>query len=424
MPKIIKSDAVIEEKSAFMIDLPDIALSNDGNDNMTADDLDFFKNIDLLDEDKDNFEKYYTSLDGKKESTDYEKYFDDLDLTEEDFEYKKYYDEPDADSETVKEEVATDDSSESEEAQASEDEYYEPDEEEQIVHQATPEEIETQIIEAAQERAKRIIDDAKKEAETLRMKLVAEISEAEVKKELAKNIAQNTVDEANDEYEKLLASAREQAKEILEKAQNDGYELGMTQGTDDGYKKGVEKGLEEGRRTGNEKGYQEGFASGNEKGRAEGYQKAYDEMAQKLAESTKKAKDILLDAQKEKVDIVNSSDSQVIEIAMSVAKKILNKEFTDNPFSILKIVKNAARKVSDQPRLIISVSPTNYDIVKMATDDIKKTLGSKQEVSVVADNTLGIADVIVGTGGSGDVDARLETQMSEIRKTIETVIQQ
>ena len=426
MPNIIKSESVIEEKNTRAINLLDITFPIGKDDDTEEYTPNFSENLTSTDKEDDSFKKYYMfDLDNETEDACYEKYFTGLSIAEDDFEYKKYYDVIDETEQIIESKSKMEIAESEDDVPDTLEEFVDVVQEiEEYVSEPFQEELKNQIIEEARGHAKTLVEKAKIEAETLRMKLVAEISEAEVKKELAKSMAQNTIDEANDEYEKILETAHIQAKEILEKAQSDGYEIGMAQGTDEGYQKGVERGLEEGRRTGNEKGYQDGFAAGHDTGCNEGYQKAYAEMRQNLVVSTREAKDILLAAQKEKENIVNSADEQIIEIAMSIARKVLNKEFNENPFSILQVVKEAMQKVTDQPRIFVTINPSNYELVKMAANDIKKSLGSKQEITVVADNTLDIADVIVGTGGSGDVDARLETQMSEIRKTIETVIQQ
>lgn len=425
MPKVIKSEAVIEEKNPFIVNLPVMAVPDVQNNGSAAvmDDLDFFKDIEIPLDDSDDA---FFVLNEKEDDDSYLKYFSNLEKPEQEDDDKKYYinlEENTNDNNNEDDEEKVFDEADDQE-ETNDDGYEEELHEEQVIYTPSIEEQEEEIISAAHEKANNIIEEAKKEAENIRMKLVAEISEAEVKKELAKSMAQNTLDDAHAEADKIIETANEAAKEILEKAKNDGHEEGMQAGTEQGYKEGVEKGLEEGRRTGYDKGHQEGFSTGEEKGQAEGYKKAYDEMSKQLSDSTQKAKDILIDAQKEKERIINSSDKQVIEIAMAVAGKILNKEITDNPFSVLQIVKEAISKVSDQPRIFITVSADNYELVNTSLNEMKRALGSKQEMSVVADTTLGPGDVIIGTGGSGDVDARLETQISEIRKTIEMVMHQ
>lgn len=288
----------------------------------------------------------------------------------------------------------------------------------------SPEEEAQKIINLAKEKAAKILADVRREAESARMNLSAEISEGEVKTALAKNIATDIVEEANAEAAKRLAQAEEEARGMFEEAKNKGRAEGLEAGKEDGYKEGFVKGKEEGEIAGREDGMKEGKIAGEAAGRAEGMESARREMADQLAGSTQKAKKIIIDAEKEKEKIIDGSSEKILQIAMAVAEKILNKEISENPFIILQIVKEAAQKVADQPRLFITVSTDNYDIVCAARDDIKKALGSKQEITFAADGTLGPADAVIGTGGSGDVDARLKTQVDEIRKTIEAVMRQ
>jgi flagellar biosynthesis/type III secretory pathway protein FliH len=404
---VVKASSVIEKEQLFVVELPPLVTEPAAEIDEDADELAFFRRADenAAEADDDDL-KYYVSLEQKEQPEQAR---------------------PSA-GQTV--ETAPDSavvvSSENIEPAAGEPRADSPAElaESAPPAQADPREQAAALIEAAREEAAKIIAEARKEEEDLLLKRAAEISEAEVKVEMAKNVAVNTVAEAEKQADQLLSGAREQARQLREEAKAAGYAEGVKTGQDAGYKEGLARGEEEGRRAGQETGQKAGRAAGEAAGRAAGEAAARAEMTEALAAATQRARDIVLEAEDEKTKIISAADDKIIKIALAVTSKILNKEIDGNPFIILQIVKEAAQKVADQPRLIITVSPANYELVKAARDDLKKSLGGKQEMTFVADSSLGPADVIVGTGGSGDVDARLETQLAEIRKTIETVMRQ
>ena len=394
MLKIIKSDAVIEEKNPLMIKLP---LTNDfDHEKVDFDsyDLTFFRKKALSEkENSDNYKKYYNSIKNiVAEKNDIIK-----EIPAE-----------------VKEETNNDESLFSD---------YEISLEEQLTLNNDEEKIKEKL-QLAQQEYDYIIEKANKDAETLRMKLAAEISEAEVKKELARTIAVNTVSEAEGKAKKLIAETDKKAQDTLKSAYEEGLANGFTEGENKGHKEGYTKGFDEGKQIGFEEGFKEGVSIGFDQGKSDGIKSANEEMSDKISLATKKSKDILTNAELEKEKIVSDAEDTIAKVVMAVVEKVLNKHIAEDPFVILNIIKEAIQKVSDQPRVFISVSPENYDLVLSVQDELKKSLGTKQEITVVSDKTLGRADAIVGTGGGGDVDARLATQLSEIRKTIEMVIHQ
>lgn len=275
-------------------------------------------------------------------------------------------------------------------------------------------------IAEAEEEARKIVAEAEKKAQSVRQQLEEEISEAEAKRrQLSKTIVEDTVSQANEKAQSLVEEASKKAESIVAEANNKADNV-----LKNAIKKGYEKGFEEGRQKGFDAGKDAGTRSGYEQGHVDGVEAGNKEIAEKIAEVTQKANDIVVAAEQKRDEIIDSSNDKMIKIIMAVASKVINTELEENPYGILQIVKEATQKVSDQPRVLITVSPSNYELVNSAQSELKKLLGTKQEISVLADSSFGPADVIVGTGGSGDVDARLETQLNEIRKTIELVIKQ
>lgn len=448
MPKIIKPGNAVEEDRPVVINLPEVSLSDVKTAKSVDDDLHYFKNIDadtVLADDND-YEKYYHKVfsETDSEDEDYLKYYKKFTsfMEDDDDDFKKYYvpiyddmeeSEPDGGN---GQNLSATETNDAKEAEQSFDDVKETDLTEEVpdieeekhsedahiiaglnVKEAEQAKLEAQqVLQNAHDEANKIMEEARAEAESISMKLAAEVSEAEVKKKLAKTNAEAIIDTAKKEAETITVSAKEEADKNAQETREEAFAQGE--------KEGLEKGTETGHKVGYDKGYAEGLATGKSKGQNEGFQAVIKEMESKIIEATQKAQDILVKAREEKEQLLSSSDQQIVQIVMAIATKIIHKEISENPFNILQIVKEAIKKVSDQPHVFVTVNAMNYDFVVMACEELKKSMGSKQEISVVADNTLGPADVIVGTGGGGDVDARLETQMNEIRKTIEMVISQ
>ncbi len=374
MPNVIKSNSVLEDNKNFIINLPEDFFSQEDEQAPSDDDFGFYKNIDI---------------DNNDDESDYKRYF--------------FVKENECETETNKDlkiELEL----------------------EPTQPLPTEEDLLQEKIDQANQKADEIIELATQRAQVIKQQIEKELALSEEKINIAKSMANNIIDEANKKAQNIINEANKTAEDTLEQAKTNGYSDGERQGREAGNKEGFEIGKQEGFDKGYSEGERKGFIQGQETGKQEGLQEIKNQMEEEIEQATQKAKDILLQSEIDYKKKLDSMNEKIVDLVMSVASRVLNKQIDENPFLILQMVKEAAKKVIEQPRLFININSQNYDIVFASCNEIKKELGSKQELSVVVDNSLGLADVVITTGGSGDVDARLETQMNQVRKAIEAVI--
>lgn len=218
-------------------------------------------------------------------------------------------------------------------------------------------------------------------------RLLLEEKEAEIKKMLAdaEDLRTRIYSEAQAEAEKIKNEALQEAEELRQTAREDGYQTGQTQG------------------------YQDGL------------QTAQQEQAAVLDAVNEKASRTILAAQEEMKTCMVLAERQIAEIIFSVAGKILPQHFLDVPQIILPMVKKALDKIKDQEGIVIRVSPDNYEFVIMAKNEFQAMLTGNEPLQVQADPSLGMGDCIIDSL-SGSVDARLQTQLELIKKSVQEVI--
>lgn len=218
-------------------------------------------------------------------------------------------------------------------------------------------------------------------------RLLLEEKEAEIKKMLAdaEDLRTRIYSEAQAEAEKIKNEALQEAEQLRQTAREDGYQAGQTQG------------------------YQDGL------------QTAQQEQAAVLDAVNEKASRTILAAQEEMKSCMVLAERQIAEIIFSVAGKILPQHFLDVPQIILPMVKKALDKIKDQEGIVIRVSPDNYEFVIMAKNEFQAMLTGNEPLQVQADPSLGLGDCIIESL-SGSVDARLQTQLELIKKSVQEVI--
>ena len=103
------------------------------------------------------------------------------------------------------------------------------------------------------------------------------------------------------------------------------------------------------------KAYEEGFASGEKAGFAEGEQKC------RLIEE--RLKNILDEIIYFKEEIADELESQVVSLAVAIAKKVIIEEINTKPEIILTMVKKSLRKIHKVGTVTIKVNPAIQDFL-------------------------------------------------------------
>jgi flagellar assembly protein FliH len=208
--------------------------------------------------------------------------------------------------------------------------------------------------------------------------------------------AQELLDEARGQAAKLIADAEAEVKEKLAAAETESELL---------------------KQQARENGFQQGYDEGFEKGQ----QSALEEMKGMIAEAVGKSEQIIAMAEREAQASVLAAERQIIELSLSIARKILARELEENPMVVLPIVKKALEKVRDQEQIVIRVNPSDYELVLQAKRDLQMILGQEQSLVVSHDHTIDAGSCMVESS-NGTVDARVSTQFSELEKVLREIM--
>lgn len=117
-----------------------------------------------------------------------------------------------------------------------------------------------------------------------------------------------------------------------------------------------------------ERGYQEGFQKGQEKGYQEGYEKAL----QDVKNIKEEARQLLMNAHKESRQYIETTQEEIIELAITMAKRILHRQIDTKEESIIEMVKNALHEAEERKQIIIRCCSSSIFVFKSHLDEFKK----------------------------------------------------
>jgi len=198
-------------------------------------------------------------------------------------------------------------------------------------------------------------------------------------------IKENIILEAKQDAQRIIEEAEKKASQILEQASKDAMLKKMK--------------IEE---EGHQKGYQEGFRQGSEE-------------SKKLISQ---AKQELENAIKERDKIIQEIEPKVVDLIISISKKILDNAIITNKQSIAYLIKKGLLEVKDiTEKIIIKISEDDYASIMESKDDLLNALGYNDKIEIVQDLSLKSGDCIIETQ-YGNIDCSLGTQFEGLKQEL------
>lgn len=107
--------------------------------------------------------------------------------------------------------------------------------------------------------------------------------------------------------------------------------------------------------------------------------------------------------------IQREAEPELVRLALAIARRILRRELTVDPESLLGLLKAGLEKIESSEAHRVRINPEHAGMLAKLLE------GSARPVTVVADPALPVGAVLFETS-RGTVDAGLETQLKEIER--------
>ncbi|MGD9677114.1 MAG: FliH/SctL family protein [Vulcanibacillus sp.] len=162
-----------------------------------------------------------------------------------------------------------------------------------------------------------------------------------------------------------------------------------------------------------------------EKEKKDGYNVGYND-GKKIAENDiklqyqsilEKAQTILKKSYEIKEEIIKESELPIVELSISIAEKIIKKEIEIDKNIVSLIVKEALKAITDFEKISIYVNPNNFEYLHNMREELLKGLNGQVELMIFPDSLISDDGCIIKTL-SGTLDAKIDTQLEEIKKNI------
>ena len=154
-------------------------------------------------------------------------------------------------------------------------------------------------------------------------------------------------------------------------------------------------------------------ADGHAEGRAAGLADAHAE----LASASVLLAEACAGVQALRAATVEAVERDAIELAITLAEKILAGALQARPELVLDVVQGALRRVSDRRGITVLVNPADLDTVKDAIGELASQANGIALSDIQGDQRVGRGGAIVRTS-EGEVDAGVQTQLERAREVV------
>jgi flagellar assembly protein FliH len=162
-----------------------------------------------------------------------------------------------------------------------------------------------------------------------------------------------------------------------------------------------------------EKAETEAYARGLTEGRKAG---AEDER-RRLSEAMEALANSMRELDRLKNGCLEGNQEKILNLVFSVTEKIINREISTNRDIVHGVLKSAIKQVLDKEGIIVRLHPEDYRYMMETNPGIIDGFDDIRSMSIVEDSTIRRGGVVIDTS-SGEVDARLDQQLHEVRKAM------
>jgi flagellar assembly protein FliH len=208
----------------------------------------------------------------------------------------------------------------------------------------------------------------------------------------------------------IIQEAEVQAKLIIERAE--GKARSLEKAAEEKISQWWEENqsqLEELSREAEHKGYHDGYAQGK--------QEAMKEVTSEYQGKIEQIQNLLEQAYEQKASIISEAEPFLLELSTVIATHIIRKELDSNPEQFVELIKEHILRFKEKEFIAVCVHPDDFDFIQAQRSHLIAVVNGETEIKIIPDHSVTSKGCIIRTA-YGSVDARIDTQIEEIKKVI------
>ncbi len=150
---------------------------------------------------------------------------------------------------------------------------------------------------------------------------------------------------------------------------------------------------------------------------ADGFETGARDAAQKAESLIEKLRQTIEDQNIERENLIRSIEEEALMLCVDVAEKIIRHEVRTDPEIVSRVLKMCLRRLKHRGEVTVRANPSEVERLRAIRDELLNSAESLRELNIVEDRRVAAGGCVVESP-SGDFDARIETQIEQIRRKL------
>jgi flagellar assembly protein FliH len=154
-------------------------------------------------------------------------------------------------------------------------------------------------------------------------------------------------------------------------------------------------------------------------GHADGYTNGAQEAGAAMAAMLDTLRDLVEATRVERHALIVAAEPELVRLAVGIAERVLHQQIALDNSVVVEMARAAISRIVDRERITVRVNPADVEPMREHRDALL-ALGDVQTMRVIEDQRVDRGGVIVETD-AGSIDAKISTQLAEVRKILHIV---
>lgn len=158
-------------------------------------------------------------------------------------------------------------------------------------------------------------------------------------------------------------------------------------------------------------------SEGYDTGYREGSERAMADLQEQITQMMEEAQTVLKQAYLMKEQIIQEAEPFLVDLSCAIAEKVIDKQLTLESGYVVDLIKNNLLRKREQGIITLCVAPKHFAFVQAAREELGAAIDSQAELQILPDSTVQDLGCVIRSS-FGSVDARIDTQLTEIKKEL------
>lgn len=150
---------------------------------------------------------------------------------------------------------------------------------------------------------------------------------------------------------------------------------------------------------------------------SDGYRAGVEQGVRSATQLIERLEKDIADLREERAALHRETEEQMLMLILDLAEKVIRHEVKTDRSVVARTIRLCLRRLRDREEVTVRVSPSELEAVRALRDEILSSSEGVHEFGVIDDRRVSPGGCVV-EASSGDFDARIETQIEELRKKV------